>query len=60
MMKGSAVALRLPKRVQAHNSAVNFSHGPTTRLQSHSFLGNVILKSNVSLLNKNRNVVYYC
>ena len=58
MMKRSAInALQLPQVIQAHDFLI-FLTASLQDTQSHGFLGNIILKWNVSLLNKNRNV--YC
>ena len=42
----------------SNDSVLTFLTAPLQDSESHSFLGNIILKWNVSLLNKNRNV--YC
>ena len=43
---------------ESNDSVLTFPTAPLQDSESHSFLGNIILKWNVSLLNKNRNV--YC
>ena len=63
MMKRSAIALRLPKWSKLKilswvSRFFNFLTASPEDSQSRAFLGNIILKWNVSLLNKNRNV--YC